>query len=276
MLRRAPTTADGQVIDRSSESSRVFKPFKKPTLVKARELPARKRKRVSYKGADTENADDSDDDSPAAKRRKAMRDGPPPPRPIEKMPKFDPKPWEEVSRKKYEIPSMRDREGNMIRRTTTAPPLGARAQAVLLPRPLHDPMADHAIVLYDPTIDARETDEERRAREAEAAKEKAAKDAAERNVGLFNPHKSLKEMLGGVDKKKRADKVPVVIDPVLAKVLRPHQIEGVKVCGAFAYCVDRAQYGGSFSIARRRACWSMASMVALWRTRWASARRCNA
>ena len=44
------------------------------------------------------------------------------------------------------------------------------------------------------------------------------------------PHKSLKAILGIVDVKKKADvKVPVVIDPRLSKMLRPHQIEGVKV-----------------------------------------------
>jgi DNA repair and recombination RAD54-like protein len=49
-------------------------------------------------------------------------------------------------------------------------------------------------------------------------------------AGLYNPHKSLRELLGeGGDKKEKAPKVPVVIDPVLSKVLRPHQIEGVKV-----------------------------------------------
>ena len=47
---------------------------------------------------------------------------------------------------------------------------------------------------------------------------------------MYNPHKSLKELLGGgKDKKKKVAKVPVVIDPRLSKVLRPHQIEGVKV-----------------------------------------------
>ena len=47
---------------------------------------------------------------------------------------------------------------------------------------------------------------------------------------MFNPHKSLKELLGGGGgKKKKIDKVAVVIDPRLTKVLRPHQVEGVKV-----------------------------------------------
>lgn len=84
-------------------------------------------------------------------------------------------------------------------------------------------------MLYDPTIDDRETDEERREREKEEEKERAAKEAREKTAGLYNPHKSLKELLGGgKDTKKKIDKVAVVIDPRLSKVLRPHQVEGVK------------------------------------------------
>ena len=101
--------------------------------------------------------------------------------------------------------------------------LGARPHPTLVPRPLFDPMADHAIVLYDPTIDDIPTLEE--VDEAALEEERKRKEA-ERN----GPHKSLKAILGIVDvKKKQEVKVPVVIDPVLSKMLRPHQIEGVKV-----------------------------------------------
>jgi DNA repair and recombination RAD54-like protein len=41
-------------------------------------------------------------------------------------------------------------------------------------------------------------------------------------------HKSLADILGLKKKVEDRPKVPVVIDPRLAKVLRPHQIEGVK------------------------------------------------
>ena len=47
---------------------------------------------------------------------------------------------------------------------------------------------------------------------------------------MFNLHKSLRSLLGeDKDKKRTVDKVPVVIDPKLTKVLHPHQVEGVKV-----------------------------------------------
>jgi DNA repair and recombination protein RAD54 and RAD54-like protein len=108
--------------------------------------------------------------------------------------------------------------------------LGTRPLAKVIPRPLHDPMEDHAIVLYDPTIDDRETDEERKEREKEEAKEKAAQEAREKTAGMYNPHKSLRMLLGeDKEKKAKAAKVAVVIDPRLSKILRPHQIEGVKV-----------------------------------------------
>ena len=85
-------------------------------------------------------------------------------------------------------------------------------------------MADHAIVLYDPTIDDR-PDPADVADLAAIAAEKTRLEAEAKG-----PHKSLKSILGIQDPKKRTEvKVPVVIDPTLAKILRPHQIEGVKV-----------------------------------------------
>jgi DNA repair and recombination RAD54-like protein len=84
-------------------------------------------------------------------------------------------------------------------------------------------MADHAIVLYDPTIDDKPVEE---VIDEEAMEEERKK----RELESKGPHKSLKAILGIVDIKKKVEvKVPVVIDPRLAKTLRPHQIEGVKV-----------------------------------------------
>jgi DNA repair and recombination RAD54-like protein len=90
--------------------------------------------------------------------------------------------------------------------------LGARPHPNLAPRPLHNPMDDHAIVLYDPTIDDKPDPEEVEALQLEMELKK--KEAEERG-----PHKSLKAILGIVDVK----------NPRLSKMLRPHQIEGVKV-----------------------------------------------
>ncbi len=240
MLRRAPTTPDGRVVDRFQESSRVNKPFKPPTLAVTRDQPQRKRKRVSYKGAQA-GSDESGSESEGGpkKKKKTGKDGfeRPLDNNIVNYPVFKPKPFDQIARR-FTIPEMRNKAGEIIPTVQSNIALGIRPLACIIPRPLHDPMADHAIVLYDPTVDDRETDEERREREDEEAKERALKEAQEKCIGMYNPHKSLKELLGsGKDKKKKKDKVPVVIDPRLCKVLRPHQIEGVKVCSHFL-CPD--------------------------------------
>ncbi|TFK42503.1 SNF2 family domain-containing protein [Crucibulum laeve] len=234
MLRRAPTTNDGKVVDRLQESTRINKPFKPPSLAVGLERvqPQRKRKRVSYKGQQGEESDSDDDDNSRKKKKKKDLDASYHNEEellaaVKKYPVYKPKPFEQIRR--FSMPSMTGKDGILVPLIPSHVSLGIRPQAKIIPRPLHDPMEDHAIVLYDPTIDDRETDEEKKEREKEEAKERAAKEAREKTVGMFNPHKSLKDLLGeGKDKKQKADKIPVVIDPRLTKVLRPHQVEGVK------------------------------------------------
>lgn len=279
MLKRTPTTTDGKVVDRLQESHRINKPFKPPTFAAQREQPQRKRKRVSYKGAQGES-DGEDDDDGKKKKKKTGKDGFESPRDnnIQKFPVFKAKPFEQTARR-FSIPSMKNAEGEYVQKQASNISLGIRPLANLTPRPLHDPMEDHAIVLYDPTIDDRETDEERRAREKEEEKERAAKEAQEKTAGMYNPHKSLKELLGGgKDKQKKNDKVAVVIDPRLSKVLRPHQVEGVKVSSSALPSNDTKLSSLSLSscINVQQAWLSRTNMDASWRTRWVSERHCNA
>lgn len=97
-------------------------------------------------------------------------------------------------------------------------------------RPLHDPSGEFAIVLYDPTVDDKPIEE---------LKEEDKGVNGDEIVKIDAPimHKSLADILGlkkqVVGERK---KVPVVIDPRLAKVLRPHQVEGVKVCFMTLFC----------------------------------------
>ena len=101
-----------------------------------------------------------------------------------------------------------------------APTLGMRTGAIFVAKPLHDPSGEFAIVLYDPTVDEKPVSGE--------DEEKKEEEKPKLDVPLM--HKSLADILG---LKKQVDdhpKIPVVIDPRLAKVLRPHQVEGVKVC----------------------------------------------
>ncbi|KAJ7509970.1 DNA repair protein, SNF2 family [Mycena galericulata] len=235
MLRRAPTTSDGKVVDRLQESTRINKPFKPPTPLVAidRIQPQRKRKRVSFKGQELEG--DSDDENGQRKKRKKDdkdKDGNYHNEEellaaVKKYPVYKPKPFDQTRR--FSMPSMTNKEGQIVPFIASNISLGIRPQAKLIPRPLHDPMEGHAIVLYDPTIDDRETDEEKKEREHAEAKEKAANEAREKTAGMFNPHRSLKDLLGeSKEKKNSVKKVAVVIDPLLTKVLRPHQVEGVK------------------------------------------------
>lgn len=219
------------------------KPFKSPFLKAATrgDEGGRKRKRVDYKGMGAEGEDDDDDgdagpddnvsggkrSKKAAKTLEGMYKG------IDasgvslnvdtrKWSVFKPK--DGAMKRGFSLPSMKSKDGKIIELQPTYAALGTRRAIEIPPRPLHDPMGEHAIVLFDPTIDDAEAEREKeRLRQEQDEQEKLSA----QNAG---PHKSLADLLGLNKKKtKVVEKVPVVIDPRLAKVLRPHQIEGVKV-----------------------------------------------
>lgn len=102
-----------------------------------------------------------------------------------------------------------------------APTLGMRRGATFVVKPLHDPSGEFAIVLYDPTVDDRPI--------AELDQEGAQEDQEKKKLDEPIVHKSLADILGIKKDVEERPKVPVVIDPRLAKILRPHQVEGVKV-----------------------------------------------
>ncbi|KAJ9107838.1 hypothetical protein QFC19_002744 [Naganishia cerealis] len=252
----------------------TFKPFRPPSLANPRatrnaasddkSTTGRKRKRVNYKEAgqadaagdgDADGAGSDDEGGPKKKGKTYSMgnkeygiDG------VlgdmgkwcnRKFPVFEVKPKEVIFTKNFAIPCITPTLTTIAAKNSPAPEpqrhalshaaLGIRRQPVLVPRPLHDPMSDHAIVLYDPTIDYKPNPEEVEA--ARLAEEEKKKKAAEEKARGGAVHKSLKEILGIVDDKdkvKKDVKVPVVIDPRLSKVLRPHQIEGVKWLGVGA------------------------------------------
>jgi DNA repair and recombination RAD54-like protein len=107
-----------------------------------------------------------------------------------------------------------------------APTLGMRRGATFVVKPLHDPSGEFAIVLYDPTVD------DKPAKKTEIAAEEVSKDKPTLDEPLV--HKSLADILGIRKQVEDRPKVPVVIDPRLSKILRPHQVEGVKV----TFCYD--------------------------------------
>lgn len=143
--------------------------------------------------------------------------------------------------KRFNVPIKVNSENQFrLENAQPPPPLGTKRKPVFIPKPLHDPMGEYAIVLYDPTVDViPEIKEEDDKLAAAAEEERLKREEEEKQKALERPskrqktHKSLAEILGipkdpNEDQSKKYPNVPVVIDPKLAKILRPHQISGVK------------------------------------------------
>ena len=196
----------------------LHRPFKCPGVAgstPSSDRPARKRRKVDYRGADGDVDIDkpySNDDRLALATRDANR-----------FPVFQAKDKITVFRKVFSIP-LKNKDGASYNPNRPPPTLGLRQGAQFSPKPLHDPSGEFAIVLYDPTIDDKP-------REFEKPPEVLGKSEKSTSEKLDAPlvHKSLAEILG-IKKKidKEHPRVPVVLDPKLSKMLRPHQVEGVK------------------------------------------------
>ncbi|KAK8109026.1 DNA repair protein rhp54 [Apiospora sp. TS-2023a] len=199
----------------SDSVDRLAKPFKCPgsaTRTPTSDRPARKKRRVDYKGADGD-ADTADKPYTNADRLAlANRD-------VNRFPVFQPKDKDKVFRKAFSVPFV-NKDTSAYNPNRPPPTLGLRQGAVFVAKPLHDPSGEFALVLYDPTIDDKPKE-----------KPQIEDKPAEPEVKIDEPivHKSLSEILG-IKKKVEGEhpRVPVVIDPRLTKVLRPHQVEGVK------------------------------------------------
>ncbi|GAB7366841.1 hypothetical protein MBLNU230_g1011t1 [Neophaeotheca triangularis] len=195
-------------------ADRLFKPFRCPganTPSRVSDKPARKRRKVDYGGADNSNEEDKpycNDDRLAL----ATRD-------INRFPVFKPKDKETAFRSRFNVP-FKDKDVTAYNAGRPPPLLGLRQGATFIAKPLHDPSGEFAIVLFDPTVDGK-------------PEPKTIEDGekGDNEVMVDEPlmHKSLADILG-IKKKVEGErpKVPVVIDPRLTKVLRPHQVEGVK------------------------------------------------
>jgi DNA repair and recombination RAD54-like protein len=135
---------------------------------------------------------------------------------------FKPKDKDSAFRSRFAVP-LKNKDTTSYNSSRPPPLLGLRAGTVFVAKPLHDPTGEFAIVLFDPTIDGKP--------EVPLIEEGKEGEQGSQKKKLDEPlmHKSLADILGI---KKVVDterpKVPVVIDPRLAKVLRPHQVEGVK------------------------------------------------
>lgn len=196
---------------------KLHKPFKCPgsaIQTPSSDRPARKRRKVDYKGADR----DTDADKPYTNTERLALST----RDANRFPVYQPKEKNVVFRKAFSVP-LKNKDTTSYNPGRPPPTLGLRQGAVFAPKPLHDPSGEFAIVLHDPTVDEK-PDPARR----ETTKVDQHSNSSEK-IDIPLVHKSLAEILGI---KKKVDKdhprVPVVLDPRLAKILRPHQVEGVK------------------------------------------------
>ena len=176
---------------------------------------------MNYAGADgNENGEDDGNKPWTNEERLALAN-----RDVNRYPVYKAKDKEIAFKQQFAVPVINKNAGayNSCR---PAPTLGMRQGATFVLKPLHDPGGEFAIVLYDPTIDDKPQPKE-------GGEEKGEEDKLTLDQPLV--HKSLADILGLKKKVEDRPKIPVVIDPTLAKVLRPHQVEGVKVSQRFVF-----------------------------------------
>jgi DNA repair and recombination protein RAD54 and RAD54-like protein len=170
---------------------------------------------VNYAGADG-SLEGGDNKSWTNEQRLALAN-----RDANRFPIFKVKDKEATFKQRFAVPLI-DKIAAGYDASRPAPTLGMRTGATFVVKPLHDPSGEFAIVLYDPTVDENPEPKDVRDNQQEA-------EADEPKLDEPIMHKSLADILGLKKKVETRPKVPVVIDPKLAKVLRPHQVEGVKV-----------------------------------------------
>ncbi len=194
---------------------RLIKPFRCPgsaTPTRASEKPTRKKRKVSYADADGSVEDGEKPYTNEDRLALANRD-------VNKFPVFKVKDKDTLFRQRFAVPLI-NKDAGTYNPFRPAPTLGMRKGAVFVAKPLHDPSGEFAIVLFDPTIDDKPTTVE------EEVKQSQDENIPKLDVPIM--HRSLADILGLKKEVEEHPKVPVVIDPRLAKVLRPHQVEGVK------------------------------------------------
>lgn len=219
--RGATTPARATPSTQAESARRLTTPFKCPSASAPKRetaIPPRKRRKVNYKDADADG-NTGDDDSFAPGDDSEQREIFGNLQVNKAFPVFKPKDKESVFRARFSVP-LADKNVGGYNPSRPAPALGMRKSANFVARPLHDPSGEFAIVLYDPTVD------DKRVEVVEQGEGEVPKLEVK---PVKTQHRSLKEILGlDQEKVKEKPKVPVVIDPRLAKVLRPHQVEGVK------------------------------------------------
>lgn len=236
--RRVPTP-----LDPNRAHNILSKPFKVPyKIVKSvdtnnniinKTYNLRKRSNtVSYKGLDNSTQDENDAlDNETTQQRQVRKDALSSTRLMNDPSRINN--IERALKRSFTVPIQ-----GYIQRHSLSLTLGTKTKIITEPRPLHDPTDEFAIVLYDPSIDGEMiTDQQQQEnKEMILAKQNASQQSAKPSIhpkfmsnGIRN--KPLTEILSSSYTNNTTMKfanVPVVIDPRLSKILRPHQVEGVK------------------------------------------------
>ncbi|CAB10100.1 DNA repair protein rhp54 [Schizosaccharomyces pombe] len=253
------------VLSKNKENvpGKLFKKFKCPSLViseKRKELPLRKKPRVNY--SEYGSVDGKYDSAYVSENVSGLATIKEANRLILNHERRDPS---TVIKKQFSVPKPIKGHEDISKLCAHRPPptLGMKRKVDFIPRPLYDPADEFAIVLYDPTTDAdeiipdiKEVLAEKRKKDELLKNRKGKKEisdsepesdhdscvstdtvascSTEQSLITSNtskhrrPNKSLKDLLGIQKEKPPPPPVAVVIDPKLARILRPHQIEGVK------------------------------------------------
>ena len=214
-MRLPPSTPQPQA-DASKSNGGLSKPFKCPGSSvgpRVSTKPARKRRKVDYSGADGDTKEDEKPWSNDERLALANRD-------VNRYGVFKVKDKETTFKRRFAVPLLnKDISGYSASRAV--PALGMRTGATFIAKPLHDPGGEFSIVLFDPTVDDKPI--------IDKTSDKAADEVEKPKLDVPLMHKTLADILGLKKQVNDRPRVPVVIDPRLAKVLRPHQVEGVKV-----------------------------------------------
>ncbi|KAI8331892.1 P-loop containing nucleoside triphosphate hydrolase protein [Chlamydoabsidia padenii] len=125
-----------------------------------------------------------------------------------------------ILNKKFRVPLSDQSTNNTSLEIDARRTLGIRRRTGVKFRPLYDHTAEDAFVLWDPTVDVDPV-----ATTEDSPPKQQQDDEQQQNKTVLGG-KSLADILGL--KKEQSKKGHVVVDPVLAKILRPHQVEGVR------------------------------------------------
>ena len=231
---RQPASQSAVRLYASPNCERLQRPFKCPGSAVAAlnqrksDKPTRKRRKISYRGADGGKDSDDEDVGYTNEERLALAT-----RDINRFPVFKARNKDDAFRSRFSLPLIDKARAAEYAATRPTPLLGLRQGKTFVARALHDPCGEFAIVLYDPTIDGKEIDLNDQAgrdtKSEEQDPQQTQKSDDRPNPEPTSLHRSLADILGiKKDDGEKRKTVAVVIDPRLAKVLRPHQIEGVK------------------------------------------------